>query len=838
MPVELCTICSPSGPVEEEQEARLTQLKKILPNDFLHNLCSNESLEGNNFKCILRLKLTTEVEAKKWLQAFQEASFMTWRILKTYPDAGRFNSYRVDLRCQHFSRPKAGTTRKKVGKDTQCPARMYLVVKRSQVTRRRKSRSRDEHIKNGFMFIINLRNEHNHDLLSSASLRNRDVSKETTDNLKALYQKGHTPSTALEILKHNLREEFSANYSHVLGDRSLCPDLNYCYRLYYRLAKQATKGASGADIYVNLEARLASYNEEYTDECAKMQQTKDGEVVISICTPLIKRVHTHLDLCGQVLFIDSSYNKEETKCYLFVLLAHSTAGGLPLGVIITSSEKESTLTAGLELLKTQLPDRAFGGRGTHGPEVAIMSDCLPLQRALHSVYPMTEFMLCEFQLLQSTWKWLWNDANKILPDDRPALLATTTAMVNSNSSEELMEKFTAAQSDDSLKEYTGFKVHLAEVFKRRNGWETCCYDRLLVLPEITLEVSKAAMHVFKDKILYKLKNYTLSQAVEFILGRFDVVYKRRLIEVINKKVTCLLNSKYVPLGRDLDCKAIAQVDSSHYTVPSLSDQQDHLVNTDIGTCTCPLGMKGGPCKHQHAVIKKFKLSGYLGTPIPPEQKSVYGVIASDQGKPIFKVEPVDEPPSSVTSAAVEADDDFPMPVTPTAGDSVEITVAQEIIAAATNLKALPKPTEDTSKTVQDHEDHSYDILSVIRQQKPCLPFLQQNSCLPFLPKRSSLLPLDQRLKRVFDIIKQKIKSEPGTYRGAIKSFVTNFENLDSDSALVSSLYTFGKSSGDTLKAAKRHKMIAWKSLRNASHLKEESTAVPAEAEAEQTQMGQ
>ena len=80
------------------------------------------------------------------------------------------------------------------------------------------------------MFIINLRNEHNHDLLSSASLRNRDVSKETTDNLKALYQKGHTPSTALEILKHNLREEFSANYSHVLGDRSLCPDLNYCYR--------------------------------------------------------------------------------------------------------------------------------------------------------------------------------------------------------------------------------------------------------------------------------------------------------------------------------------------------------------------------------------------------------------------------------------------------------------------------------------------------------------------------------------------------------------------------------------------------------------------------------
>ncbi len=194
---------------------------------------------------------------------------------------------------------------------------------------------------------------------------------------------------------------------------------------------------------------------------------------------------------------------------------------------------------------------------------------------------------------------------------------------------------------------------------------------------------------------------------------------------------------------------------------------------------------------------------------------------------MFKVEPVEDSPPSITPAAVETVEDFPTSVTPAAGDSVEIAVAQEIMAAATNLQTLQKPNEDISQTVQDHKDHSYDLLPVNPQQKQYLPFLQE---------RSSLFPLDQRLKRVFDTINQKIKSEPGIYKGAIKSFVTNFENLDSDSALVSSLYTFGKSSGDSMSAAKRHKMIAWKSLRNASHLKEETTSVSTEPQ--QTKIAQ
>ena len=43
----------------------------------------------------------------------------------------------------------------------------------------------------------------------------------------------------------------------------------------------------------------------------------------------------------------------------------------------------------------------------------------------------------------------------------------------------------------------------------------------------------------------------------------------------------------------------------------LSTSQDGLfytVNSEIGACTCPVGMTGAPCKHQGAVAMKFHIA--------------------------------------------------------------------------------------------------------------------------------------------------------------------------------------------------------------------------------------
>ena len=55
---------------------------------------------------------------------------------------------------------------------------------------------------------------------------------------------------------------------------------------------------------------------------------------------------------------------------MFRLITPSPAGGLPIGMMITSSEDETTLTGAFSLLKQVLPNDAFYGRGSElGPKV-------------------------------------------------------------------------------------------------------------------------------------------------------------------------------------------------------------------------------------------------------------------------------------------------------------------------------------------------------------------------------------------------------------------------------------------------------------------------------------
>ncbi|CAG8744743.1 2460_t:CDS:2, partial [Dentiscutata heterogama] len=42
-----------------------------------------------------------------------------------------------------------------------------------------------------------------------------------------------------------------------------------------------------------------------------------------------------------------------------------------------------------------------------------------------------------------------------------------------------------------------------------------------------------------------------------------------------------------------------------YTVPSASTNKFYIVDTSIGTCTCPVALGRAPCKHQAAVAVKY-----------------------------------------------------------------------------------------------------------------------------------------------------------------------------------------------------------------------------------------
>ena len=61
---------------------------------------------------------------------------------------------------------------------------------------------------------------------------------------------------------------------------------------------------------------------------------------------------------------------------VFVMCTHNVAGVLPLSILITSDERESTLKQGFEMVRSCLPDFAFHGRGPQlGPQVIITDNC-------------------------------------------------------------------------------------------------------------------------------------------------------------------------------------------------------------------------------------------------------------------------------------------------------------------------------------------------------------------------------------------------------------------------------------------------------------------------------
>ena len=103
-------------------------------------------------------------------------------------------------------------------------------------------------------------------------------------------------------------------------------------RLYSSIFRAEYGAPSGDKLQSVLEAKVASYNESCGSTCAAVQLDAEGRVIVAICSPLMKRVHSMWPFSADMLFIDSSGGMDRQNYRVFLLLTHSPAGALPLGV--------------------------------------------------------------------------------------------------------------------------------------------------------------------------------------------------------------------------------------------------------------------------------------------------------------------------------------------------------------------------------------------------------------------------------------------------------------------------------------------------------------------------
>lgn len=140
------------------------------------------------------------------------------------------------------------------------------------------------------------------------------------------------------------------------------------FRLYYSLFNKDERTLRGQK-QVDLQDIIDTYDKELGskyDEHFIRIDSSDDEIAIAVCTPLMKRVHCHISQSGQVVYIDTCVRKTVS---VFLLLTDSAAGGLPLGVLIVSSDKRAALEKALLLYNSLLDTMCFGDKGISGLDI-------------------------------------------------------------------------------------------------------------------------------------------------------------------------------------------------------------------------------------------------------------------------------------------------------------------------------------------------------------------------------------------------------------------------------------------------------------------------------------
>lgn len=85
---------------------------------------------------------------------------------------------------------------------------------------------------------MTVRHKHNHVVDAVEALRFRDRTDAVKLKFLELLKSHRSPAKALQLYKEDLQQENKDNYFNVIADRSICPDAQWVYRLYYSTLKK------------------------------------------------------------------------------------------------------------------------------------------------------------------------------------------------------------------------------------------------------------------------------------------------------------------------------------------------------------------------------------------------------------------------------------------------------------------------------------------------------------------------------------------------------------------------------------------------------------------------
>ena len=79
--------------------------QEILPTGYDYHVCTIDELPGPTFSFsgVIRVNIRDEDGAKQWVKDFEESSFCTWRVSKTFISTQRYVLFKVSQHLTFFA---------------------------------------------------------------------------------------------------------------------------------------------------------------------------------------------------------------------------------------------------------------------------------------------------------------------------------------------------------------------------------------------------------------------------------------------------------------------------------------------------------------------------------------------------------------------------------------------------------------------------------------------------------------------------------------------------------------------------------------------------------------
>lgn len=353
------------------------------------------------------------------------------------------------------------------------------------------------------------------------------------------------------------------------------------------------------DIHTSLIAKVSHYNNVFKETCVAVGKF-ESDYAIAACTPLMKKSHSLIQ-SSDMVYVEScecSVNKDNQVYHILLLYAHTAVGGVPLGSVLVTDDNVDILTVGFQLLKELLPDKAFGGNGTQGPHILLIKDSDNQKKALNSVWPASDVIVCIFRILQSMWEWLWCEKQNILSDHRLYLLYLLKTVLFASTESDMTTKYQVLCSDSIALQYPSY-LHLLERLLQRCHLWALCFHKLLPLRDAN-NYYEAAVRAMKDKIFEQVKSFNFIQLLNYLVTRIDLYYESKFLRILQEKTEHIFLTYFPDTIPPHIVNNIKQIAGSYYVVPSENgDDKFYTIDAELNSCSCPSGLKGALCIHQH-----------------------------------------------------------------------------------------------------------------------------------------------------------------------------------------------------------------------------------------------